>query len=463
MFDTNLFSQISLNRSTDLGDILSLLAAKFDRLHSVIINEFGPNGVYVMAAFSAFIILILLIYIKSVVDTFRIAENQTSEAGLFYTSANGTETGSEDYDYDEHEIDDARPRLTVNVNNDDFQTTYSDPNYSKERQAAIWERDRELSRDLVKSSAVTDDILQLKEKLKDQTRNSLDWSKNEERDTEKLDEQTSLSYQQPQENINELIGLIINMLSRDISSEKITQAVYFRNKGEHSQEDVLQTVNAVRDFISLCNNGKLDSLPQREELPANDEAVYFWANGDNSLCLKLLENLIKQQIDYAETKENTIQDLAYTQASSYACLFGTIALTENKTELAQNSFELALELAPHSINAWSRCADVYWQAGLYEKAVFSYQTVAENGDEALYASQIANAQHHLAEYYRNSGQSDTADKLENDSHKYYTESGIITSLSDKENETLNIIAAKQHENLQSSITKLLANRQKQYA
>ena len=198
MFDTNLFSQISLNRSTDLGDILSLLAAKFDRLHSVIINEFGPNGVYVMAAFSAFIILILLIYIKSVVDTFRIAENQTSEAGLFYTSANGTETGSEDYDYDEHEIDDARPRLTVNVNNDDFQTTYSDQNYSKERQAAIWERDRELSRDLVKSSAVTDDILQLKEKLKDQTRNSLDWSKNEERDTEKLDEQTSLSYQQPQ-------------------------------------------------------------------------------------------------------------------------------------------------------------------------------------------------------------------------------------------------------------------------
>lgn len=462
MFDTNLFSQIGLSRSMDFGDILSLLAAKFDRLHSVIIHEFGPNGVYVMAAFAAFIILILLIYIKSVIDTFRIAENQSSESGLFYTTSEGG-SGSGDSDYDEYEIDDSRPRLTINVNNEDFQSTYHDPDYSQKRQAALWEKDQELSRDLVKSSAVTDDILQLKEKLKNQARNSFDWSKNDDYTAEKLDEQTALAYQQPQENINELIGLIINMLSRNVSSEKISQAVYFRNQGERTQEDVLQTVNAVRDFISLCNNGKLDSLPQREELPANDEAVYFWANGDNSLCLKLLENLIKQQIDYAETKENTIQDLAYAQASSYACLFGTIALTENKTELAQNSFELALELAPHSINAWSRCGDVYWQAGLYEKAVFAYQTVAENGDEALYASQIANAQHRLAEYYRNSGQNDTADKLEKDSHKYYAESGIITALSDKENETLNIIAAKQRENLPSSITQLLTNRQKQYA
>ena len=186
-----------------------------------------------------------------------------------------------------------------------------------------------------------------------------------------------------------------------------------------------------------------------------------WAGGDNSYCLNLLENLIKQQIDNADTKDGTVKELNYAQAASYACIFGTIAGPEN-AELAQNSFELALELAPQSTNAWSRCGDIYWHQGSYDQAVYAYQTVVENGDENLYAQQIANARHKLALYYSENGKSDAVSSLEHDSSAYYQNSGITTALTSKENEVLSCIAEHQQQNLLPAVGKLLQNRQSIY-
>ena len=428
MLEHNPFSDASLTESFGMADLWALAAAKLEKLHSIVIYEFGPNGVYIMGAFAGFIVLILLIYIKSVIDTFRIAAGESAESGLFYT---------------------------VNPQEADI----SSPENLR------LEQEKELSRRLVISSATTDDILQLKEKLKSQAQKSyesqLDWQKNIQKSYEELEADTALNYQQQRENINELISLIINMLSREVSAEKIAQAVYYRNQGQTEKEEILQTISAVRDFISLCNTGKFDNLPARQELPTNEEAVLAWANGDNSYCLSLLENLIKQQIDNAETKEGLVKELSYAQAASYACIFGTIAGINN-SELAQNSFELALELAPQNTNAWSRCGDIYWQQGSYNKAVYAYQTVAENGDENLYAPQIANARHKLALYYAENGKPDAAMTLEQDSINYYQNSGITTALSSKENEVLSFIAENQQQNLRPAVSKLLQNRQSVY-
>ncbi len=466
MFDLTPFSKISLSGSAQLNDFLAMLLAKFDKFHSIVIQEFGPNGIYIMATFAVFLVLIALIYIKSVIDTFRIADGESSAAGLFYTAENANSGGTANTLADEAEefLEDARPRLTINTNNEIPQN--SQPHtYSEKRNAALEEKEQEISRDLVLSSATTDDILRLKDHLKYQAKQNqdirLDWDKNVDNIQEELDNTTSLNYQRPQESMKELIGLIINMLSREVTPQKIAQAVYYRNQGEKNTEEILQTISAVRDFVTLCNTGKFNSLPARSELPSNNEALYNWAQGDNSLCLLLLENLIKQQIDTAETKSGLPQDLIYAQAASYSCLFGTIAM-ENNLELAQNSFELALELAPQSINAWSRCGDVYWQQKDYKNAVYAYQNVADNGDKILYAPQIANAHHKLAEYNTDSGNTDTAAKLEKDSQSYYDEIGITKSLSDKENESLNFIAENQQINLESSIIKLLQVRQAQY-
>ena len=466
MFDLTPFSKISLSGSAQLNDFLAMLLAKFDKFHSIVIQEFGPNGIYIMATFAVFLVLIALIYIKSVIDTFRIADGESSAAGLFYTAENANSGGTANTLADEAEefLEDARPRLTINTNNEIPQN--SQPHtYSEKRNAALEEKEQEISRDLVLSSATTDDILRLKHHLKYQAKQNqdirLDWDKNVDNIQEELDNTTSLNYQRPQESMKELIGLIINMLSREVTPQKIAQAVYYRNQGEKNTEEILQTISAVRDFVTLCNTGKFNSIPARSELPSNNEALYNWAQGDNSLCLLLLENLIKQQIDTAETKSGLPQDLIYAQAASYSCLFGTIAM-ENNLELAQNSFELALELAPQSINAWSRCGDVYWQQKDYKNAVYAYQNVADNGDKILYAPQIANARHKLAEYNIDSGNTDTAAKLEKDSQSYYDEIGITKALSDKEDENLNFIAENQQINLESSIIKLLQVRQAQY-
>lgn len=466
MFDLTPFSKISLSGSAQLNDFLAMLLAKFDKFHSIVIQEFGPNGIYIMATFAVFLVLIALIYIKSVIDTFRIADGGSSAAGLFYTAENANSGGTANTLADEAEefLEDARPRLTINTNNEIPQN--SQPHtYSEKRNAALEEKEQEISRDLVLSSATTDDILRLKDHLKYQAKQNqdirLDWDKNVDNIQEELDNTTSLNYQRPQESMKELIGLIINMLSREVTPQKIAQAVYYRNQGEKNTEEILQTISAVRDFVTLCNTGKFNSIPARSELPSNNEALYNWAQGDNSLCLLLLENLIKQQIDTAETKSGLPQDLIYAQAASYSCLFGTIAM-ENNLELAQNSFELALELAPQSINAWSRCGDVYWQQKDYKNAVYAYQNVADNGDKILYAPQIANARHKLAEYNIDSGNTDTAAKLEKDSQSYYDEIGITKALSDKEDENLNFIAENQQINLESSIIKLLQVRQAQY-
>lgn len=466
MFDLTHFSKISLSGSAQLNDFLAMLLAKFDKFHSIVIQEFGPNGIYIMATFAVFLVLIALIYIKSVIDTFRIADGESSAAGLFYTAENANSGGTANTLADEAEefLEDARPRLTINTNNEIPQN--SQPHtYSEKRNAALEEKEQEISRDLVLSSATTDDILRLKDHLKYQAKQNqdirLDWDKNVDNIQEELDNTTSLNYQRPQESMKELIGLIINMLSREVTPQKIAQAVYYRNQGEKNTEEILQTISAVRDFVTLCNTGKFNSIPARSELPSNNEALYNWAQGDNSLCLLLLENLIKQQIDTAETKSGLPQDLIYAQAASYSCLFGTIAM-ENNLELAQNSFELALELAPQSINAWSRCGDVYWQQKDYKNAVYAYQNVADNGDKILYAPQIANARHKLAEYNIDSGNTDTAAKLEKDSQRYYDEIGITKALSDKEDESLNFIAENQQINLESSIIKLLQVRQAQY-
>ena len=466
MFDLTPFSKISLSGSAQLNDFLAMLLAKFDKFHSIVIQEFGPNGIYIMATFAVFLVLIALIYIKSVIDTFRIADGESSAAGLFYTAENANSGGTANALADEAEefLEDARPRLTINTNNEIPQN--SQPHtYSEKRNAALEEKEQEISRDLVLSSATTDDILRLKDHLKYQAKQNqdirLDWDKNVDNIQEELDNTTSLNYQRPQESMKELIGLIINMLSHEVTPQKIAQAVYYRNQGEKNTEEILQTISAVRDFVTLCNTGKFNSIPARSELPSNNEALYNWAQGDNSLCLLLLENLIKQQIDTAETKSGLPQDLIYAQAASYSCLFGTIAM-ENNLELAQNSFELALELAPQSINAWSRCGDVYWQQKDYKNAVYAYQNVADNGDKILYAPQIANARHKLAEYNIDSGNTDTAAKLEKDSQSYYDEIGITKALSDKEDENLNFIAENQQINLESSIIKLLQVRQAQY-
>ncbi len=454
MIKTNLPSN-DLSGSTDLRNLVDIIGARIDKLHMTAVDEFGQNGTYVLLLFVLFILLILLIYIKSVVDTFKTSGNSSDASGIFYTQTSGGGNAGADNElisFEDENNEDLRPRIMP-----------KDENFIAQRLAAELEKEKEISRDLLISSAEDAQIAQhLRRRLKDQVvhnyNSRLDWEKYNEMTKEELSRETSLHYKPEPQSLEEMVGLVINMLGREVSPPKMAQAIYSRTQGNSSEEDVLQLISTIRDFIALCNAHKFNDIPQRDSLPRTNEALYNWAKGDNSQCLSLMENLIKYQIDKAETLEGLVKEMAYAQAASYACIFGTIAKTDN-IELARNSYELALELAPKNINAWSRCADIYWQEGNYERAVYAYQTVVENGDDDLYASQKANANHHLAIYFSENGNINTANNLEKSSQQFYNNFGINTALSDKEKDALDLIISNHHQTLQSSIYKLMQSQQ----
>ena len=445
----------------NLQSFVALLSSKYEKIVSSVNHEFGPNGMYILLLFALFITLIIIIYVKVVLDTFRssprdnVSQQEKTPAEMFYVRDRvpvETELPPIDErigDVNENE----KPRLTRKM-----------PKQANNKKESLKEKDKELSESLLKKTAnETNDLL--KDKLKQQSKpknsknkkqqdNSFDWQKNNEQKTDNI--RDNLSYKQPAESIDELICLIINMLGRDITEEKIAQIIYCRNQGQRSEEDILQIIKSVKDFIGLCNSGKFDLLENRDDLPRNNEALYAWAKGDNAPCLILMEALLNKQVAQADRQTGSLKELAYSQAANYACLLGNIASTDD-VELAQNSFELAIELSPKSVNAWSRLGDLYMYTDNREQAIDAYQTVLNIADDNLYAEQIANASRHLAEQYKRQGILNKAEELHIASQKFYQEYGIRNALTNQENIAFEIIADKQFDNLQSSIIKLLNN------
>ena len=123
--------------------------------------------------------------------------------------------------------------------------------------------------------------------------------------------------------------------------------------------------------------------------------------------------------------------------------------------LAINSFELALDLAPKSVNALSRAADLYLQDNNSAKAAEIYQQVLNLADNVIYPEQKANANVKLAQYYKTSGKMFKADEMEKEGRKFFDESGIRNPLSDAEKKTLQILLAEQNEKLGEYIKNLL--------
>ena len=103
---------------------------------------------------------------------------------------------------------------------------------------------------------------------------------------------------------------------------------------------------------------------------------------------------------------------------------------------------MASELSPQSVNAWSRIGDAFTRRNSTEKALFAYQNVLDIGDKALYASQIANAQLHLADYYQRMDIPTKADDYREQSRKYYQAYGIVNPLTSQEMSSVEIIASQ---------------------
>lgn len=255
--------------------------------------------------------------------------------------------------------------------------------------------------------------------------------------------------------LDEMVGLIVNMLGRDIDEGKIAQVVKNKCGDLAGEDDIIQVIDAVKNFISLSNNGKFDALPDAADLPAADEALYNLTKGDPSYCLALMESLMNNNVDKCyQLKNSPKKDIAFLETSNYACTFGTLASLQD-VQLATGAFELAIELSPKNVNAWCRAGDMYVQADSDSKAIWAYQNVLNMGDEDIYPHQMANANKHLSQYYYDQGDTKKAANLYNKSNDYYATIGINQDLTGREEEIINIIESKQEEDMPATISKLL--------
>ncbi len=459
MFDKLLNTLSSSEIVTSISTQLDVLANVIDSYLAGIDNLRMASIILMILALLLFLFLIIIIYIKTIVAFLR-NDNKNPPA----------EFAEEDNDDDE--IFDEEDQLRLNQIIDDQERERElEKELQKElemanaeRASAEKEKQKEASK--IKEAEVQKKLAEEK-KQQEQPKTvekefsiDLDWKKGKLQEMDALAQNVEikpdiLSYHQSNRQLSELIGLIIDMIGRGVDDLKIAQTIMFRNQYMSSEEDVLQLIDAVKDFIGLCKNQEFSKLENYATLPHEEDALYHLAEGDPSLALAMIEALMDAGIDRAGSlATETKKDILYQEISRQAGIFGNLAAV-NDVMLATGAFELAIELAPNNISAWSRLADMYSKAQSTSKAIWAYQNVLKSADGELNAREVANASKNLSQHLYAQGNSLQAAKLYNSSKQYYDSLGINRRLDKQEIEIIEIIEAHHQDELQSTILRIL--------
>ena len=414
---------------------------------SLIANQAMKNIPILLMLIALFLLLLMVIvvFFRTVFYLFK-SNNQIKKG------KNEADFGMGVFEEDEAESDEERQELEREL--------------QKELELAV--NERILEEEKVKEEKVKEKSVKAKEAEKNKTEEKqekieyknnqieLDWQKGQKYTAEeKVVDEKILSYKQNKVQLQHLMGLIIDMLGRDVDDLKIAQTINYKNQGMNEENEILKAIDALKMFIDLCVSGKFVGLKNYQDLPKEEEALYHIANGDPSLALALLESLMDKNIDKANgyASEEKRQKL-YNEVSSYACCFGALA-EQSDIMLATSSYELALELQSTNVVAWSYLGDVYKKANSQAKAVWAFENVLNYADEEIDIAQIANANKNLSEYLYAEGNSLQAAKLYNNSKQYYDSLGINRRLDKQELDVISIIEENRENNLSATIQKLL--------
>jgi len=434
-------------------NLISQFYARYNHIHELVMAEFGPNGFIVLFLFFLFLLIIIVIYIKSLIDTFSAGRAEMEDAdaepdGLFYTVE--------------------EPELTLaNDNNADFIQVFDSEELEKLKE------EQELSARLIMASQQTADYLHLEEDYLELKRKMQKHAQESQRRRKMLEEEQIAAIKKPRGNKKNIdvepeikeeiddtpdnpVAVVLGMLGHGVTEQKIAQALYYHNKAKMSEEDIIQVVSSINKFIDLCKSGKFNLPPQKQPLPTPVAAMIDLSNGDSSSCLILLQSLLNSQMQKAEGESGIIRDLTYAMAANIACLMGNIAKLGD-LELAHNSFELATELSPKNVTAWSRLGDIYMLEDTKSKAMIAYQTVLDIGDRILYSEQIANAQQKLSEYYLAQGLETKAKEMKEESARFYETYGIATPLSNSELKVYQTLKKENAQTLPAVISALISD------
>lgn len=453
------------------SEILATVSNNIDDLATIIDGYLsGANNlriasiILMLLAFILFLFLVIIIYVKSIVSFLK-SDNKNTEK----------DDGAVDDIFNEEDAE----RLNRIMSEEDREREL-EKELQKELELARAEKEmfeqREMQEKQRKDAVRREEKANTREREKETKEKEqaeekesepkgivvdLDWKKGKLRDLEQNAPTLSnefLSYHQSTKDLSELLGLIIDMIGRGVDDLKIAQTVMFRNQGKNSEDDILQIIDSIKDFIALCINQNFDRLPNASQLPREEDALFHLAQGDPTLALAMLEALMDFNIDRSSMAGIDVKkDEIFKEISAQSCVFGSLAAI-NDIHLATGAFELAIELNPNNVNAWCRLGNMYAKADSNNKAVWAYQNVLTLADEEIYARQVANANKMMSQHLYAQGNSLQAAKLYNSSKQYYDSLGINRRLDKQEVEIIEIIEAHQKEELQATIQKILSQK-----
>lgn len=395
--------------------------------------------VLMLVAFILFLLLIIIVLMRNVLYFFRSSNRQKGKVFV-------CDDESDDWQRNELEKELQKELELASAERKNIQLMKEEE--EKLKAADMQEAKKQKNKE--KTESDKDDYLKQKNTVE------LDWQKGKTVQQEQvvLDDRV-LSYRQSCIKLNHLMGLIVDMLGRDVDDLKIAQTINYKNQGMNDENEILKAIEALKKFIELCVSGKFAELDGYSLLPNEEEALYHLANGDPSKALVLLESLMNAGIDRANALVSEEKRLwLYGVVSNYACCFGVLS-EQSDIMLATSAYELAIELQSTNVTAWSYLGDVYRVAGSEERAVWAYQNVLNYADEELDAAQIANANKHLSENLYAKGESLQAAKLYNAAKQYYDSLGINRRLDKQELDVIAIIENNHQDNLPEMVSRLL--------
>lgn len=283
-----------------------------------------------------------------------------------------------------------------------------------------------------------------------------DWQKQKIIDTESFPQMDNslLSYQQQSSKLSSLLGLTVDMIGRNIDEQKIAQTLNYKTKGLSNENDILKLIDAVKYFVTLCQNNKFSQVDNSSDLPDEKQALYHLANNDNSITLVLLENLMDKTINNLPSSSESKRKQILAELSDYACCLGTLSESSNLI-LSTSIYEMAVELNPNNATAWSRLGDVYRIANSESKAIWAYQNAYSFADAEINPAELANASQSISGYLYNQGNTLQAAKMHNIAKQYYSSLDINKSFNHQEIEALKIIENNRQQNIPATINKLL--------
>ena len=441
---------------------------KFDTLISVMDSYLSKSDnlrtisiILMMLAIVLFLALIAIIYIKSMSALLKSSKRKNDDDIYQYDTLITQNIDAEELEKIRQE--ELEKELARELEKAVAERAYKEEQEQKQLEIKKKQKEEE------QISAIEEKMPELKKRMLVAQQDNvldLDWKKGKLKNMEDLPEPPDmpLQYQQNRKQLAELIGLIIDMLGRNVDDLKIAQTVMFRNMNQESEEAILQTIDAVKNFIALCINNQFSQLRNDKILPDDEKALYNLALGDCAPALSLLEALMDSYIDKASSMQaGSKRDKLFALTSNYAQTFGALAAT-NDIHLATGAFELAIELHPQNINAWNRIGDMYLLADNEQQAIKAYNNVLALADEDINARQVANAEKMLSQVYYAKGDSLQAAKYYNRSKGFYDSIGINRRLDRQEVEIVEIIETHQDNDLNDTIQKILSNKNlKQYS